>query len=435
MNKVPISCDALVLGGGPAGSTISALLAEKGWHVEVLEKDPHPRFHIGESLLPHTLPFLKRLGILGEMEKIGLKKYGAQVISNDYNKSLTFYFSKAIDKSQPYAFQVRRSEFDEILLRNSQSKGAIVHEGMKAIGVGFHHNGSSEIQALDTNGDTFTWEARYVVDATGRNTFLPSLLGIKQRNPHHNTVALFSHFENVERLGGKDEGNISIAWFDYGWLWIIPFRDGTTSVGAVCWPSYLRTRTTDLDQFLWATIALCPPVAERLKKAKLTMPTTVTGNYSYQASRMTGSGYIIIGDAYGFVDPVFSSGVHLAMNSAMLGAEVVDAYLKNNPEFETIRLNFERTVQKGLKTFSWFIYRFTQPAFRYLFLFPRNTFRMEEAILSILAGDVFRDNIPTLPIWFFKLLYYIVSILNLRSNVLASRLRKQGVNENLPESI
>jgi len=135
------------------------------------------------------------------------------------------------------------------------------------------------------------------------------------------------------------------------------------------------------------------------------------------------------------VDPVFSSGVHLAMNSAMLGAEVVDAYLKNNPEFETIRLNFERTVQKGLKTFSWFIYRFTQPAFRYLFLFPRNTFRMEEAILSILAGDVFRDNIPTLPIWFFKMLYYIVSILNLRSNVLASRLRKQGVNENLPESI
>jgi len=174
----PTCCDVLVMGGGPSGTTISALLAEKGWDVVVVEKAKHPRFHIGESLLPHTLPLLERLGVLHDVEKIGMKKYGGEVISSYYNKCLSFYFSDALDKSYPYAFQVRRSEFDEILLRNSISKGAKVHEGFEVTDVEFRSNESSLIQGVDTIGNPHLWDARYLVDATGRDSFLSKNLGM-----------------------------------------------------------------------------------------------------------------------------------------------------------------------------------------------------------------------------------------------------------------
>ncbi|MEQ1627782.1 MAG: FAD-dependent monooxygenase, partial [Nitrospira sp.] len=140
-----ITCDVLVVGGGPAGSTISSLLTEQGWNVHILEKDPHPRFHIGESLLPQSLPILKQLGVLTEVEQIGIIKYGAEMISHRYGRSHMYYFSKAFDESQPYAFEVKRSEFDAILLKNAISKGVTVHEGVKAQRVEFRPGQSSLI--------------------------------------------------------------------------------------------------------------------------------------------------------------------------------------------------------------------------------------------------------------------------------------------------
>lgn len=166
------SCDVLVLGGGPAGSSIAAILAEKGWQVDVWEKDPHPRFHIGESLLPHTLPFLKQLGVLEEVERIGLKKFGAELVSPYHDEPVTLYFSGAWDKSHPYAFQVRRSEFDDILLRNCRKKGVRVREGLKAKNVSFSEEGLATVHGVNAQGKTVSQQARYVVDATGRQTFL-----------------------------------------------------------------------------------------------------------------------------------------------------------------------------------------------------------------------------------------------------------------------
>ncbi len=147
-----ITCDVLVVGGGPAGSTISTLLAEQGWNVHILEKDPHPRFHIGESLLPQSLPVLKRLGVLPEVEQIGIIKYGAEMISHRYGRSQMFYFAKAFDESQPYAFEVKRSEFDAILLKNAITKGVTVHEGVKAQRVEFRPGQSSLVHTEDREG-------------------------------------------------------------------------------------------------------------------------------------------------------------------------------------------------------------------------------------------------------------------------------------------
>ncbi|MGQ0666031.1 MAG: NAD(P)/FAD-dependent oxidoreductase, partial [Nitrospiraceae bacterium] len=194
------TCDVLVVGGGPAGSAISALLAQKGWNVHVLEKDRHPRFHIGESLLPHSLPMLKRLGVLQEVEKIGITKYGAEVVSPYHGRSRMLYFSQALDGSQPFAYEVKRAEFDKILIDNAVEKGAHLHEGVRAKHVEFRQGATHLVQAEDQTGRALTYDARFVVDASGRDTFLSGQFGGKQRNPHHNSAAVFGHFEGVTRL-------------------------------------------------------------------------------------------------------------------------------------------------------------------------------------------------------------------------------------------
>ncbi|NOT95178.1 MAG: NAD(P)-binding protein [Nitrospira sp.] len=432
-NTTPTPCDVLVVGGGPAGSTISALLADQGWNVQVLEKDPHPRFHIGESLLPQTLPILKQLGVLADVEKIGIVKYGAEMVSHRYGRTQMFYFSKAFDESQPYAFEVKRSEFDAILLKNAVAKGAQVHEGVRAERVEFRPGTTSLVHAQDKTGNPMAWETRFVVDASGRDTFLSAQLGGKQRSQTHNSAAIFGHFEGVGRLPGKDEGNITAGWLDHGWCWLIPFKDGTTSVGVVCWPDYIKSRTVPLDQFLLDTLSQSPPIAKRMSQAKLLTPVYAAANFSYRRETMSGDGYLMVGDAFAFIDPVFSSGVHLALNSAVLGAKVVEAHLRHSPDYAQRLREFERMVRRAINTFSWFIHRFTQPAFQSLFVSTNRPPKIERAVLSLLAGDVYEQRRARFPLFLFKVCYYTVFMLNWKENWAVSRRRKLGTSTTVTE--
>lgn len=420
-------CDVLVIGGGPAGSAFATLLAERGWNIHVLEKASHPRFHIGESLLPQSVPILQQLGVLPEIEKIGIKKYGAELISHYEKTSQVFYFGRAIDESQPYAFEVKRDEFDAILLRNAEAKGAHIHEGIRAQHVEFQSGKSSVVHAQDQSGASLCWEAKFVVDASGRDTFLAGQLGGKRRNPQHNSGALFGHFKDVTRYTGKDEGNIAVAWHDHGWSWIIPFKDGTSSVGVVCWPDYFRSRSVPLDQFLQDTINLSPTLAVRMQQAIPISPVYAAANFSYEQHAMSGEGYLLIGDAFSFIDPMFSSGVHLALNSALRGAEVVEAHLQQSSEYTKRLRDFEDTVERGLKTFSWFIHRFTQPAFRSVFISDHPPRFIEKGVLSLLAGDVFGKSPTFFPLLLFKFFYYLAYVTNWQENRAASRRRKQGM--------
>jgi len=434
-NPAPAQTDVLVIGGGPAGSAASIVLAERGRRVVQVEKSRHPRFHIGESLLPANLPLFERLGVAEQVKAIGMQKWGAEFVSPWHGgRGETFNFAEGWNKSLPFAYQVRRSEFDEILIRRSQQQGAQVFEGCRVRTVERQSDGQMRVEAEDDDGRTRSWLARYVIDASGRDTFLGNQLGSKRRNSKHNSAALYGHFRHADRYPEeKRAGNISIYWFEHGWFWFIPLADGVTSIGAVVWPYYLKSRKVPVRDFFLDTIAMCPSLAVRLKNAELVADPEATGNYAYSCAKSYGPGYLLAGDAFTFIDPMFSSGVLMAMVNGIAGAEALDECLRRPEQYAAAMKEFDRIVRHGPKEYSWFIYRITNPTMRDLFMAPRNDFRMKEAMLGLLAGDIYGNT----PIWkslrAFKGIYYVFSTLNLKRSLLAMRRRAANIRPTEPE--
>jgi 2-polyprenyl-6-methoxyphenol hydroxylase-like FAD-dependent oxidoreductase len=425
--------DVAVIGGGPAGSTAATLLAKQGYRVRVIERARHPRFHIGESLLPANLRLFEQLGVADEVRAIGMVKLAAEFVSPQHgNRMQRFLFADAWDKSMPSAYQVRRSELDDILLRNAARHGAHVSEGCRVRDVAFADDGAgATLTAEHDDGRSERIDARFVVDASGRDTLLANQFKTKRRNARHNSSALYGHFRGAQRNDGENEGNITIFWFEHGWFWFIPLADGATSIGAVVWPAYLKRRQkgVSIEAFFRETIALCGPLTERLKDAELISEVHATGNYSYTGDMTHGRNFLLLGDAFAFIDPVFSSGVMLAMQSAFAGARAIDTALSQPARAQAALAQFDRDVRHGPREFSWFIYRMTSPTMRNLFMGPRNPLRMKEALLSLLAGDIF----GTTPIWrslgAFKGLYYIAAALDWRNSLRAYRMRKRNLSE------
>jgi flavin-dependent dehydrogenase len=431
-------CDVLIIGGGPAGSTAAITLAERGYDVVLLEKAHHPRFHIGESLLPANLPLFERLGVAAEVQAIGMQKFGAEFNSPWHAvRSQTFEFSDAWNKSLPFAYQVRRSQFDEILIRRAAACGAHVTEGCRVREVDFLPSGAgARIQAEHEDGRTETLEARFVIDASGRDTFLGNRLKTKQRNRRHNSSAMYAHFKGAQRDPDcKRAGNISLFWFEHGWMWLIPLVDGATSVGVVAWPYYMKSRNKPLREFFLETLAACGQISERLQSAELVSDVEATGNYSYSCDSPSSSGknYLLVGDAYAFVDPMFSSGVMMAMTTAVAAADTVETCLKEPARAAAAFRQFDRLSRHGPREFSWFIHRVTNPTMRDLFMGPRNLLRMKEALLGLLAGDIYGKT----PIWSslraFRAVYYIASFANLKRTITAVRRRRINIQPVEPD--
>jgi len=427
-NVTETRCEVLVIGGGPAGSTISALLAQQGRDVVLLEKSHHPRFHIGESLLPLNLELFERLGVSEEIAAIGMPKYGVEFVSTRNDKTTMLEFCDALDKAYPSAYQVRRSDFDHVLFRNAVRRGTRAIERSRVTQVDFRPGGA-DVTARSEDGGEQVWRTKFVVDASGRDTFLAGRLGFKQRDRKHNSAAIFGHFSGATRLPGRSEGNISIFWFDHGWFWFIPLPGEATSIGAVCWPYYMKTRKTAPEQFLLDTIALCPSLVERMRDARLISPVTATGNYSYRSQRSVGGNYILLGDAFAFIDPVFSSGVFLAMHSAFVGAQTVVTCLDHPERASRAMKAYDASVHRGIRAFTWFIHRATSPVMQHLFLNPSNRLQMQSALLSVLAGDIFRGTRLGLSLVAFKAVYYLFSLSKPKTAVKAWLRRKQMIRD------
>jgi flavin-dependent dehydrogenase len=403
--------DVAVIGGGPAGSTAATLLAKLGHKVVVLEKAQHPRFHIGESLLPMNLPVFERLGVLEKVRAMGVYKPGADFEADNDRGYNTYNFARAIGNSPPHAYQVWRQDFDQMLFEHARQSGAEAREGHEV--AAFEQVGprATRLDVRSDDGRSYSIETRYLVDASGRDTFLSGKLKLRRKNDEHQSAAIFGHFRGAAARSGEDGGNISIYRFDSGWMWMIPLPGGVMSVGAVCRPDYLKQRKGRTVEFLLETLRQNAGLWRRLEHAELIgNEVRVTGNYSYDSRRMGGPGWVMVGDAFAFLDPVFSSGVYLAMSGAEQAAKVVDAALREPAKEAALLRKLEKRQRSGMARFSFFIYRFNGPVMSQMFRQPRNTWQVEQGVISMLAGDLFDSPKVLRRLLLFKLIYLLCAL-------------------------
>ena len=414
MAAAPEVCDVAVIGGGPAGSTAAILLARRGYRVIALEKAQHPRFHIGESLLPMNLPIFERLGVLDKVQALGIRKRGADFRADNECGYNTFAFARAIGNSPPHSYQVWRQDFDKMLFDQARDCGADAREGQEVVKVEQKNPRETLLEVQADAGRRYWIQARYLIDASGRDALLASKNKLRRRNSQHQSAAIYSHFRGAELRPGEDAGNISVYRFDYGWMWMIPLPDGMMSIGAVCRPEYLKQRKGRTAEFLLETLNQDADLKRRIAHATLAGEVRVTGNYSYDSTQMGGAGWILVGDAFAFLDPVFSSGVYLAMSGAEQAAAVVDEALRHPARESTLIRKLEKRLRAGMERFSFFVYRFNGPVMTQMFRQPRNSWKLEQGVISMLAGDLFDSPKVLRRLRLFKLVYAIAVLRDFR---------------------
>ncbi len=380
--------DVAVIGGGPGGSTAAALLGAAGRDVVVFERERFPRFHIGESLLPWNMRIFERLGLVEVLEAGFIEKWGVEFVSSSGDLSRTYHFDNALDVRYPKCFEVQRARFDRLLLDNAARRGARVRQGTKVLSAQRRPDGVWEIEVESEERGAERAEARFLVDASGRDAFLARRDGLKVPDPLLKKAAFFAHYRGIPRAPGRDAGNIVVVMMKDGWFWFIPFADGTTSVGLVTDGSSVRSAGLRPQEALEEGIRRCPAARRLTEKAERITEVWSASDWSYRCRRIAGDGWLLVGDAAAFVDPVFSSGVLLAMSSGEAAADLLDEALTTGSLDPARSRRYEKTVLRHVAGYRRIVGLFYTPAFAQLCLVPKERFSLPGAVLSLLAGHM-----------------------------------------------
>ena len=393
--------DTIVIGGGPGGSTVATLVAEQGYRVLLLERETEPTFKIGESLIPATYWTFKRLGMLEKLRTSHFpQKYSVQFYSRSGKGSTPFYFFQTNPHESAVTWQVLRSEFDQMLLDNAKEKGVAVRRGVGVREVLFDGDTATGVLTQNADGTRETLNATVIVDSTGQRSLIGRQLNLNTIEPNLKMASLFTHYEGGHRDEGIDEGATLILHTEEkdSWFWSIPLPYNRTSIGVVGELDYLLQNRRDADgkldtqKIFNEELMKCAPLKQRLEDAKQLFPIQTTKDFSYRASRIAGNNWVLVGDAFGFLDPVYSTGLFLALKSGEMAADVIiEAFSKN--DFSEAQLgSFGPAFVDGMEAFRKLVYAFYTKEFsfaRFLSEYPEH----QGGIVDILSGDVFRKDV------------------------------------------
>jgi FADH2-dependent halogenase len=380
--------DVAIIGGGPAGSAAATFLAQKGRSVVVLEREKFPRFHIGESLLPFSMTAFERLGVMPKLEAAGfIPKYGAEIASADGGRDTRFYFKDGFRSQRATAFQVTRADFDKILLDHAAESGAEVREETSVERLEFHRD-HVELGVRPAGGEAETVRARYLLDCSGRHTLVGAHFDLKRSYPSLRKFAIYAHYEGVETPCGIDGTLTRMVRADDHWFWMIPLTPERTSIGVVMDTARFKQFDDKPDAVLQRLITASPVMNHRMREAARTTKVYATGDYSYRNRRIHGDRWLLCGDAAGFIDPVFSSGVFLATYGAEQAAEALESALANPARRRAAFRQYSSRLGAVMKFYLRFVEGWYRREFMETLLNPREFFEVVPAVNAMLAGNL-----------------------------------------------
>ncbi|MEM7385266.1 MAG: NAD(P)/FAD-dependent oxidoreductase [Verrucomicrobiota bacterium] len=373
--------DAVIIGGGPGGSTTASYLARAGRKVLLLEKEHFPRFHIGESLLPYNMGLFEEMGILPMIEKAGfMVKNGAQFALGNGRKHVQVAFAEGSFNEHGQAFQVERSRFDELLLRHAGALGAAVREG---VAVEEYEIGSETVR-VQAGGESH--EARFLIDASGTHNLTGNREGLREAYAKFRKLAIYGHFKGVPLPEGRKQGDIIIVRLEEAWFWMIPLAADRVSVGLVVDQGRFREAKENPEAFFRRVVSEGSLVSERMAKAEVIGKWHTVTDFSYRNKRFVSDRLIRVGDAAAFLDPIFSSGVYMAMVSGKTAAGAVDEALAKGKSMVPAMVRYEKNLQRGMALYWDLIEKFYTKPFIEMLVQPEPYFRMPCALNSVLAG-------------------------------------------------